>query len=49
MLHTKISLMLEALISFPVKALLRAADITMQPPPPIHHLPILSRLLTQMC
>ena len=50
MLHSQLGLTSEALDSFPIKALLRAADITMWIPtqPPIMILPILPRLLTQM-
>ena len=48
MLHIQLALNPKALDSFPVKALLRATDRTMQTPP-VRHLHILQKTLTQMC
>ena len=47
-LHKELRLIPVSLDSFPVAALLRAADITMWVPP-LHHLPILPCLLHQLC
>ena len=47
-MHRELGLILEALDSFPVASLLRAADITMQVPP-LRRLPILPPLFHQCC
>ena len=51
MLHTQLALKSKALDSFPVKALLRATDITMHTSwlSPVRCLPILPKTLNQMC